>query len=761
VTSGPDDQREPLPRTVRVARSALLRVASWPLPTLDALACPDLWEAARQDEPDYPERYEAAMAAQRDQLRAITTTSAFDRALTIANPVVAERWRRGGGRARSGKSRDRRLEATVVRFVCRAAGRPTPNGAWAGVAAVGAADDGEAELGTGLRVQPAQGRWWVSPSLLPFHELCGWLVRTEEYLRAGHFDLDSTLHHRSGRWVLYNGRAWRRLPDRPFVDHLVAWFEAHETSGALPLAPFVDAVSDAADARTMLWEALRGLRDVGVLVPALRIPLGGDPATVLGQLSTVLPPSVRDPWMSAVEGLGALCNAVSDEFEQLDGTQLGRHGESARAILVALWRAVGAPGSPPAGSPALRVDRGAPFRAAWSCAARRTVADALTELIDVWAADGTAERYRQRHVSFIEDGPLLEQLWRWASPVPAGADASEAARAEHADPSGPFTRAGVFAMHFGTREDLPVEERWAALPVADDTVVARPGALQGPWSAPAGDLPRCGAHLVVLDGDQVHLEWGRPQPALFCGRHVHLPVAAEVVREFADALARDGLEVVDVTARDLLALDAAVRDHHGRRLDLTDRASVRTLTVGSSDGASGVTVAGQDGRRLFPTSHSAAGSAGLDPLSRLGAELCNANGWELLSFGLPLTSRELAGGGVPAVVTPSGHVLRRRRLVAGTAWVEHVSTLEPVERFAEWVALLANASLPPRVTVHVGTQPPLLLPANSPLCVEALFASLPRPVRPLVLAEPPPTAIVTDDAGRQYTAELAVSWWRT
>ena len=767
MTSGPEDHHGPPERRVHVARSALLRVAGWPLCTLDGLACPAGWEAARRGDPDYADRYAVAVAAQREQLAAITTTAAFDRALTLANPVIAQRWRRGGGRARTAKARDRRLEATVVRFVCRAAGRPTPNGAWAGVAAVGATDDDDVAPGRGLRVDQAEGQWWVSPSVVPFAELCQWLGHTDEYLRDGRFGLDATLHRRDGRWVLFNGRAWRRLPQRPFVDQLVAWFEAHEPTDRLRLAPFVAAAAEGIEAEAMLWGALRGLRDVGMLVPGLRIPLGGAASTALDGLTAELPPSARSAWSIAVGELAALCEAVSTQFDQLDGPQLARREESARAIVAALWRTVGAPGSPTTSSPALRVDRGAPFRVTWGCAERTAVAEALTELIEVWAADGTAELYRRRHVAFLEQGGVLDQLWRWTSTAPAGAGAVVAApdaETANADPADPLTRAGVFAMHFGTQEHLPVEDRWAALPAGvDGVVVARPAALRGPWSAVSGELPRCGAHLVVLDGDRVHLEWGRPQPALFCGRHHDLNVAADVVGEFAAAMAADGLAVVDVVIRDVLAVDAARRGHHGEILDLADRASVQALTINLADETSAVAAVERDGRRLFPSCHSAAGSVRLDPLSMLGTELSNANGWELLSFGLPLTRAERdAGGHVPAVVTsPSSSVLRRRGLVAAAAWVEQVLALQPAERFARWAALLGGASLPERVTVRVGLEPPLLLPASSPLAVEALFASLPRPAPPLVLAEPPPSTVVTDGAGRRYAAELAVSWWRT
>ena len=603
----------------------------------------------------------------------------------------------------------------------------------------------------------------MSPSLAPFDQLCRWLGHTEEYLQLGRFTLDTTLHRRDDGWMVSGERGWRRLPNHPFLDRLVAWFEAHEPNGPLTLEPFVQRATDP-QAVAMAWQALRALRDAGALIPALRIPSGCSPA-VLHQLVGDLPTSARAAWCTALARLEVLCSEMTNTFDTLDGQTLAELSESANAIVAELYRALDAPGAPryrSSGLGALRVDRGAPFRASWNERARGSVADALSELLEIWAADGTAEYYRQRHLEFLGAGGFVDEMWRWTT-MPAAISAIAPGSDEPLATARPTTRGDVFARHFGAFEELGVDERWALLrPDGTGRVVARPGALVGPWSSVLGEQPRCGAHLVSFDGEGLHLEWGRPQPALFAGRHHQLPVAAAIVAEFAADVARDGLQLAELLDVDVLDIDAAQRHHNGDTVDLGDRGCLRRARLERPDEPSLLSVVNLDGRRVFATSHSAAGSAPASVLGLLRRELVNANGWELLSFGLPLTIAECtATEPLPAVVSESGQVLRRRRLVADPVWVDRVAALEPAARYLEWVQLLSRADLGELVEAHVGDAPVLLVPASSPLAVEALFASLGGPAEVLVVAEPPPATMVFDDAGQRYVAELAVSWWRS
>lgn len=764
----------------------MLRVAEWPLSTLEGFACPDLWAAALAGPdlagPDLAGPYGVALAEQRDRLCAVTTTAAFDRALTLANPVVAARWRRAGGRSPSAKARDRRLEATIMRFVCRAAGRPTPNGAWAGVAEVRHDDaDGRG----GIRAVPAPGGWWVEPSLVPFAQLCAWIGRSPAYLAEGAFQLDPTLHRRGGRWVVLTGRGWRVLPSHPFVDRLVTWFEAPDAERWAPLAPFVGATADGAAGQSMVWQALQGLRDLGALVPALRLDLtGGGPLVALRSVMHRLPVATQAPWRRALDDLGMACGALAAEFAGIDGEELARRAEAVRATVVALWRDLGAPGAPDATLPPIRVDRRAPWRATWDAAARARVAGALGELVELWWADGTAEQYRLRHIDALHPGPVLDELWRLTTLAPPASPAELAADEASAMPAtGPATRSSVFLAHFGTIDRFEVDTRWSQLSAGavSGEVVASPDALAGPWSSLPGPMPVAGTQVVVPDGGRLHLEWGRPQPALLAGRHHQLDVAVVISEEFAVAMGVLGLDVVDVVGRDVVDIDAAVRAALGEVLDLGDRRLVQRLALGGSGGGTerdtaDATTAPVEllpvellpvelvlgDRRLFATSCSPAASARVDPLSLLGTEVSNGNGWELLSFGLPPGGDELAvPGPLPRVLTASGHVLRRRQLVVPADRVAAIRALAPAQRYVAWAQLLSGADFGGAVTVQVGTGPPLRLPASSPLAVEALFGSLPAACPDLVIGDPPPVTLVVDDRGERYVAELAVAWWRT
>ena len=752
----------------------MLRIAEWPIDTLTRLDAPDLWTAAYQSAPDLVDRYAAATSAQRDVLAELTTTAGFDRALTLANAEVAQRWRDCGGRVRSAKSRHRRLEATVVRFLCRAAGRATPQGAWAGVCAVTDAPGGDRLVS----VAPAPGAWVVAPSLAPFAALCSWIGAGEPYLRKGRFALDPTLHRRQDRWRILGPGGWRELPEHPFLDSLVAWLHGAGEPERGALQPFVASLASAPASEAGVWEALAGLRSTGVIRPVLRVdPVGEGAAAILRRTAADLPDAMRHPWLDAVTALEAAAGALSRDLGEIDGAETTRRLGGAAAVLAELWQRLNVPGCPPGGASGLRVDRVAPFAAHWSAAGREVVSSAVAELLEIHAADGAAEHYRRQDVARLRSGSLLDELWRLTTLAPS-ARASEALPPL---PGGTLTRAGVVAAHYGRRDRFAVEERWDVLAAGagGGPVVVGAAALTGPWSVPDdADLPRCGAQVLVVDGSTVHLGWGRPQPLLFAGRHLDLGVAASTSAELAADLARSGCELTDVVVRDPQSLDASVRLPTTPMLDLSDRAQVAELDL-VVDTESRTVEVRQAGRPLLVSTASAVGSSGRDPLSILGELLTNVHGWEMLSFGLPLTEAETVGRQpIAAVHTPSGHVLRTRRVALDPDWVEAARALVPVERYRAWVAALRAAGLAGStgtpgsgawaagnetaglVSVQCGQEPPLVVPASSPLAVEALFGVL-RAGSWVVVADIAPATLVVDGTGRQHVAELAVSWWRT
>ncbi len=751
--------------------AAVLRVASWPLSTLEALQLTHFRTLPDQlDDEVFSAVYTGALSGQRATLSELTTTPAFDRALTLANPIVAQRWRKAGGRAPTGRSRDRRLEATVIRFLCRAAGRATPNGAWSGITGV---EDGLPGCGSGgqafswtdlISVSPAPARWWAAPSLIPFDALCEFLGRQRQYLHDGLFELEPTLHRRDGGWFMWGAQGWRPLPGHRLVEALVGWFEGNEPhSNQLPLAPLVKAVTDP-DTEGPLWDALAQLREAGVLRPAARLdPTSGPPGQILRTIAGALPVAARAPWITAVDQLEELSQEIAGRFGELTGPALAGLLDQGAAILGGLWRELGAPGEPP--WPCVRVDAGAPFRVQWSAAARSEIAHALDELIALWQADGTPERYRRHASSIFGSGSVIDALYSGTDPAlprDLGLGPPTVLTADSRLP----TRAGIFATHFGIDRDFLVEDRWSGLRESRQgkkrEVAVSPADLEGPWSCDSDVAPLCGAQLLSWQDGRLHLGWGRPQPGLFFGRHWSLRAGMQVQAEIDQAFALAGLDVVDVVAREVANLDASIRRCTRAPLDLRHRHRIRTMRV--IDGPAGIPLlAGQDDTRpIVPVCNSAAAPARRDPLSLLITHLGCAHGWEFMSFGVPLLPSDLRPGAVsPRIVTESGHLISARRMVATSAWVQQVLLVTPASRFRAWIRLLNDADLGDFVRVQAGSSAPLAVPACSPLAVEALFSSLRGDPMPLLIEELRPSGVVRDDLGREYVAELAIAWWRT
>ncbi len=122
----------------------LVRMAAWPWSALEPLRSPALAEFV--DGGAGPETvaaaHEEAVARERRHLLATVAADPFRRAVALGHPGVAVQLeaylaRPGVADRPPTKARYRRLEATLTNLLLRAAGRPTPNGLWAGVVPVG------------------------------------------------------------------------------------------------------------------------------------------------------------------------------------------------------------------------------------------------------------------------------------------------------------------------------------------------------------------------------------------------------------------------------------------------------------------------------------------------------------------------------------------------------------------------------------------------------------------------------------------------
>jgi len=183
---------------VEIDEHAVLRIAAWPIDTLTCFSAPRLAaravsRGAADADVDTDTEFEAAIpVGARPPARPAGCAdhrAPLLRALVLANRQLAARWLKAEGRMSRARARDRRLEATVFRYLCRAAGRPTPNGTWAGAALVRPEPDGASP---GWRTMAAVGRVAVSPNLVPFATAAHWLAQTDRYVREGPVRLDPT-----------------------------------------------------------------------------------------------------------------------------------------------------------------------------------------------------------------------------------------------------------------------------------------------------------------------------------------------------------------------------------------------------------------------------------------------------------------------------------------------------------------------------------------------------------------------------------------
>jgi hypothetical protein len=96
----------------------------------------------------------------------------------------------------------------------------------------------------------------------------------------------------------------------------------------------------------------------------------------------------------------------------------------------------------------------------------------------------------------------------------------------------------------------------------------------------------------------------------------------------------------------------------------------------------------------------------------------------------------------------------------GEILAELVGSRSAALRFAAWQRLAANYGWPSLLTLRRDNDPPLVVPRDSPLAVEAAFAGAPARTRLLVVEEFDPAPWLAGADGRHYTAEIVVPYER-
>ena len=738
------------------------------------------------------QRFDALFAAelcrQRGELHRVSATPAFQRALAIGNPSLAARWKPAVGAkpALSERARERRLEASIFHTLMRAVGRPTPQGAWAGIAAVRPAGDGSFQgggegCGSRLSIEPGEGRRFFAVDMGPFAATLAALRRLPRY-RASALRLNPTVRDAPGGWrferVTPAGLRWESVPSDPACQLLVEAYRDGRPRRSEPVICRLAGNDDALSAT--LGDAVAHLLDVGVLCVDVVMPRGAETAwEALEAVTPALLPEDRPRWSTAVSRVRQACENLGRRFDELDPEGIASLRRVVEVEIEALWRWVGLRGR--LTQPVLHLDTCVPLDARWDGAARRRFEDAVGAVLAFHRADGAAERYRR--VSL--DGVVAAMAIADDDTLLALVDGTGLRRRP---PTGDDmdTHEGIFARFTGTPSPDVVAHcrQWERRlgPVAAKPCVTLD-------VDDGDDLPLAGPEgafvLSLLSGGGVVTEWGRPQAGMFVARLASLLVGADgdasgvtavtavtavtELRRRAAALGARGVVVVEVVGSDPASLNTAVQpritprrlDPHGPpgsslgglRLEL-DRHSRRPWIVGPA------------GERILPVYHSAAAIGGVDPCSWLLFRLAMGHGWELASFGFPALASERASWlHLPRLVLPGGTVLSAERWTIPGETLRAIQAFDEPGRYLAWRAQVERLGLPPLVRVRWEphpASPPILMRTDSPMAVSALFLRLPPDSPRLVVTEVPGGLdghAIRSATGEHHVAELAVSWY--
>lgn len=805
---------------IALCPAAVVRVAAFPLARVEALAEPELAAAARaSDSKDmsawtsYCDAYAAAVERTRATLWAGTADDpAFMRALTLGNPELAASV---AGTVRAPRSkRVRHRETSLYRHLARAVARPEPNGLWAGVAL---ARVGEGE---GVRCSPAAARCAFAPDLGAFAAMFAGLAARRDYRGRARFKLNPTLlvDGEGAAFRLPGDGPTRRVAPAPALLRAIAalragaaTFSRDEAIAVLAAAGFPE------PARAGVVDLLI---DQGVLVGGLRFPgRFTSPWDALEQAACALAPADAAHWRAAAHDLRVQCDALGATALTLAPAELADALATAGARVVALAAALGLPemARPRA---ALRCDSTAPFEIALGRAVAATIAATAVELtafttrvgmggalgpalVDRWlGAEGRALagfepppglRDQVTLASWEglgeELGPeLAARAAAWAERLGAGAG-DELVMPEQAPAAGDtamgcllftFGRATVDARRVAvdrggstldatladeaTRANDPVHAGAANPTLAADAPRTNDPALRAAVTdalARDASLAPAGAARLVLRGLVRDAT-----PAFARCADLLEPGGGPVTRWLCEQYQR----VADVTGVDQAALGFA---HACPNVQASPRFVPHLVDLWAADGdgvdlrgarverdpVTGAPVCRLPGRARPLAIH---GFTAAQPPNDPGLLLLLVSSMrtppqiprgDRLGFRAELESRRHS----PRVRLAGGAVVRTRRSVlVGDDLRALVGAAPGAARFAVWQRLAAARGWPALVLVHRDGEPPLLVPRDAPLAVEAMSEGA-GAIACITVEEFIDDAWISTAAGERHVAELALS----
>ena len=754
-----------------VSAHAVARIAGWPIETVQDFADPELAAAAdtllaaemavAATREEYEEAFDRAMEAQRDRLRDHAGPDRFRTALAIANPAVARQW--GRGEDRRDKARVRRREDTVLRYLLRSAGRPTPHGLWAGVAEVH-----PAETEDGVHATPTDARSLVVPDLDPFATTLEALADRQPYASDVPLRVAPTVRFRENGSEWFARGAAIRLPDDAVTSALLrAWSDGRSR----PARPVVEQLTDrvrGAESTEQITRTVTELLQLGVLVSTLRLRPCASAWSSLEEASDLLRDGDRERWDDSVQTLRVASVDLEAAIRSEDADAVLDLGDRARDTVRELWEHVGIDGLP---DRALRVDLRSPFCLRWGPNEIELAKTTVGELMGVLAADGNAERFRRTRIRSVRecDGTadsVSDCLYGHLAP-------GRSAGLEDGHPDdAPDTVMGAFRAVGADQVTLDEARRaaarweqlldpavaWPTARIPDDRIARAPRPGVG------------GAVLCMLSGpSRYQVAWGRPEPGAFLIRFVSAlsvgdrPPSLSALQDALADVASTGLKPLSVFTSPLNLNAALGPSVVPDRLESDDTPVLRSLTVRWTGDDRPVL---SDGTSTYlPLSETVATSDAADRSATLLSALAAAHGWEWLAGGFLALPAERAGWRrLPRVQLPSGSVLSARRwTIEGDELESILDAGSDAARYLAWREVVKGRGLPETMLVRTGTRPDdpsLPVESSSPLCLRAMLG--PRRPERLVISELPGRVSdwpVRDVDGKHYLTELALVWF--
>jgi hypothetical protein len=699
-------------------------------------------------------------------LEGIVSDARFQRALCLASPSVFRQWQAAHQGSISRRSR-LRLQATLHRYLMRAAGRATPNALWAGVAL----EDTTEQAIVPLQVRAAPSATRVSPALSVFSRGLDHLNRRGQWIDELAWRCNPTLNRLNQKvWEFgtFAGGFWsvRRIAHYEQLEFLHAHFSPADrpSLGDIEVALcdcFPGMAPPVARKLCEVWI------DAGILWSTACLPgFFTDGWQALDAMIETLPASEQPLWRQCRTTLRLIADKVETAIDTLEAGTLRDLFDKARQAAIDVLGRYGA--AMFTDEDVLVVDQKAPFRFSIS----RDMVNQIEEKLRLyWRFDryGLGELETRMAIGHFFGGllpntrtPLGEFLSRGGEIDPVQRAWSWQERVlSKASPE--FAQSAKAAFARWERELEP----------AIDHHVHRLAIEEMPISAQA--LPP-GSALLLLGrsnrGAILRIGGLTPEPSFFYSRFSHLFGEGDAFLGWQ----RTALAASAARWPGLRFCELAIRNHFNP--NVTARPAVAEWTIDPLDAGNGLlrraTIAPNHHGRpvlrasadatelLIPSARSAAYLGGLDRFASVLASISFFLGRPPLLAPIPRLTREIEiWHHLPRLMLDDA-VISPERWTPEASLGSTLANARGAERLIQWRRFVRKAALPDLVYTFQGQhQTESLVATDSAITVELLGQELQAHGPSLRIQElfpAPDDFVVRDDDGCRYLAELAVPW---